>query len=89
MKYVDILLLNNGVFCVAPAWSVHEGDMVGLHDCVAGENKVLEVLAVVIDTMDGDYMKMMERYVGGKLPKATNRYQLHEVMWDDESDVQE
>lgn len=85
MKYIDILLLSNGVFCVAPAWSVHEGDWVGLPD-LAGEVKILEVVSTITDEVDGDYMKMIRRYVGYDLPRITHRYKKHSVFWEDEKD---
>lgn len=82
-NYIDILLLANGVFCVAPAWAVHEGDSVGVVDCVTGENKVFEVLSVVTDSYDGDFVKLIEKYIGYPLPRITAKYQKSEVEWDE------
>ena len=86
MKYIDILLLSNGIFCMAPAWSIREGDLVGLPDFVSGCNKVLEVVSVVTDKEDGKFTKMVKRYVGGELPKVTQRYKQSDVLWEDEED---
>ena len=81
-NYIDVLLLANGVFCLAPAWDVKEGDFVCLPDST-GENKVLEVLSVVTDKTNGDFSKMMERYVGYPLPKVTAKYTKSEVEWNE------
>ena len=82
-NYIDILLLAKGVFCVAPAWKVHEGDLVGLPNLVTGENEVLEVIAVTTDEVDGEHIKMLEKYIGYPLPKITAKYLKSEVEWDE------
>lgn len=83
MLYVDILLLVNGVFCIAPPWNVHEGDLVCLPDCTTGESKYFEVLSVVTDTVDGDFVKFIEKYIGFSLPKITAKCSKSEVTWDE------
>ena len=83
MEYVDILLLENGVFCLAPSWDMEEGDFVCLPDCTTGKNKVLEVISVATDKVDGDFVTMVNRYVGYPLPKVTAKYKRTEVEWNE------
>ena len=81
-QYIDIVLTRNGMFCVAPPWVVKEGDLVGLLDVLMGDSKVHEVISVATDSVDGDYIKQIEKYVGHKLPKITAKYIKSEVEWD-------
>lgn len=82
-QYIDILLTKDGYFCVAPPWVVKEGDLICLPDAVSGKNEIREVLSVVTDSVDGDHIKMMEKYIGYPLPKATAKYNKSEVEWDE------
>ena len=81
-NYIDILLLAKGVFCVAPAWRVHEGDLVGLSNALTGEDEILEVIAVTTDEVGGEHIKMLEKYIGYPLPRITAKYEKSEVEWE-------
>ena len=83
MTYIDILLTKDGYFCIAPAWEVKEGHLVSLFDVVSGTDKIHEVVSVVTDSTDGDYLKMMEKYIGYPLPRITARYLKSEVVWNE------
>ena len=87
MKYIDILLTESGLFCVAPPWTIHEGDLVSLPNILTDKNEVHEVVSVVTDSVDGEFLNMMKRYLGGCLPKVTQRYKLCELVWEEENDV--
>lgn len=82
-NYIDILLTKAGYFCVAPPWVVKEGDLICLPDAVSGENKTLEVVAVATDEVDGDHIKLLEKYIGYPLPKIKAKYHRNEVEWDE------
>ena len=83
IEYIDIVLTANGIFCVAPAWVVKEGDFVGRPNAITGEDKILEVIAVTTDKKGGDYIKMVEKYIGYPLPRITAKYMKSEVEWDE------
>lgn len=82
-EYIDIVLTANSVFCTAPAWVVKEGDLVSLPNAVTGKDEVLEVIAVSTDEKGGDHIKMLEKYIGYPLPRATAKYFKSEVEWDE------
>ena len=82
-KYIGILLTKNGYFCIAPPWVVKEGDLVCLPDAVSFESKILEVIAVATDEVDGDHIKMLEKYIGYPLPKIKAVCRRREVEWDE------
>lgn len=84
-KYVDIILTENGVFCAAPCWEVHEGDMVCLENPLTGGKVVHEVISVATDSVDGDHLKMIEKYTGGPLPRIEERYKKYPVTWEEEN----
>ena len=81
--YVDILLLENGVFCMAPAWGVNVDDMVSLTDAV-GNTKILKVLATATDSADGDFVKLTEKYISYPLPKIIGVYKGVPADWGEE-----
>lgn len=83
-NYIDILLTQTGMFCVAPPWVIKEGDLVSLPDVLTGEPKMHEVISVVTDSVDGDHIAMIEKYVGHPLPKVTAKYYRTEVEWHEE-----
>ena len=85
--YIDVILTQNGSFCVAPPWTVKEGDLVGLPNALTGANELQEVIAVSTDEKSGNHIKMVEKYVGCPLPRITAKYFKNEVDWDE--DVQE
>lgn len=82
VKYIDVVLTQDGVFCVAPPWKVKEGDLIGLQDALTGKEELKEVIAVSTDDTDGDHIKMVEKYVGYPLPRITAKYSKSEVEWD-------
>lgn len=81
-NYIDVLLTKDGYFCVAPPWVVKVGDLVSLPDALDGKDKLCEVIAVSTDEVDGDHIKMVEKYIGFPLPKITAKYFKSEVEWD-------
>lgn len=81
-EYIDIVLTQDGYFCVAPAWVVKVGDFVCVPDALGGDNKIREVIAVATDEADGDCVKMVKKYIGYDLPKITAKYQKSEVEWN-------
>lgn len=82
-KYIDIVLTQDGYFCVAPPWVIKVGDLICLPDALSGDPKIHEVISVVTDEIGGDYVKQIERYIGHQLPKVTARYLRSEVEWDE------
>lgn len=82
-KYIDILLTQDGVFCVAPPWAVKEGDLVCVPNVLSGEDKIREVISVATDETDGDTIKLIEKYIGYPLPKIKAKYFKSEVAWDE------
>ena len=83
-KYIDIVLTLTGVFCVAPPWVIEEGDLVSVPDVLTGKPKMLEVISVATDSVGGDYITQIEKYVGGKLPKIIAKHKKSEVEWNAE-----
>ena len=81
-NYIDVLLTKDGYFCVAPPWTVKEGDLVTLENAITGETPQ-EVIAVSTDEVGGDQVKMLEKYIGYSLPRVTARYLKDEVKWDE------
>ncbi len=81
-EYIDIVLTLDGMFCVAPPWVVKEGDFVCLPDVLTGKPKMHEVISVATDSIDGEHIKQIEKYVGHKLQKITAKYLKSEVEWD-------
>ena len=82
-EYMDIVLNKDGSFCIAPPWSIKEGDLIYLADELTGEGKVREVVAVATDAVDGDHIKLIEKYIGYPLPRITAKYLKSEVAWDE------
>ena len=82
-KYIDIVLTLDGMFCVAPPWVVKEGDLVCLPDVLTGEPKIHDVISVATDSTDGEYIKLIEKYIGHPLPKVMAKYLKSEVEWDE------
>lgn len=82
-EYIDILLTKEGVYCVAPPWEVKEGWLVSLLDVVSGENKLQEVVSVATDEVGGDFVTMIEKYIGYPLPRITAKYLKSEVVWNE------
>ena len=82
-QYIDVVLTKSGVFCVAPPWVVKVGDFVCLQSAVTGNDEMQEVIAVSTDDVDGDHVKMIEKYIGYPLPRITAKYLRSEVEWDE------
>ena len=83
VKYIDVILTLDGIFCVAPPWVVNEGDLVALPSTLTGKEEIHEVIAVTTDATDGDHINMVEKYIGYPLPKITAKYLKSEVEWDE------
>lgn len=82
-KYIDILVTLDGVFCAAPPWSVKVGDCVCMPDVLTGAEKVHEVISVATDSVGGEFVTMIEKYIGFPLPKIKAKYMRSEVEWDE------
>ena len=87
-EYIDVLLTKNGVFCAAPPWVVKVGDLVSLPNMATGNDEILEVVSVSTDSVNGDHIKQLEKYIGYSLPKINAKYFKSEVEWE-ETNVQE
>ena len=87
-KYIDIIALESGAFCVAPPWTVTEGDYVGIPNVISGEMEVHEVISVATDAENGDFVKMIEKYIGFQLPRAEKKFHKSTIEWGDD-DVHE
>lgn len=83
MDYISILLTQDGMFCLAPAWTVTAGDIVSLPDLLSGGDKRSEVISVVTVRQGHDFITMLEKYIGFPLPKITAKYRKSEVEWDE------
>ncbi len=86
-KFIDVLLLENGVFCKAPSSTVDEGDLVSLPDVIIGKPVIRKVIATAFSSPDGEIVKMIEKYIGFELPKVTESYRARDVLWGDEKDA--
>ena len=82
-KYIDVLLLSGGVFCMAPPWTVKVKDYVAVHNAYTGEEEIKAVLSVCTDAEGGSFVKMVEEYIGYQLPKITKKYMVSGVDWGD------
>lgn len=80
-KYIGVVLTIDGFFCAAPAWKVEEGDLIALPNALTGENGLHEVISVVTDSVDGEFLGMIEKYVGSPLPKVTAKFSKKDLEW--------
>ena len=80
-EYIDILLLENGVFCKAPSCNVDEGDLVSIPSALTGEQVILKVIATAWADPQSDTVKMIEKYIGFELPKITQKFKVADVVW--------
>lgn len=87
-EYIDIVLTEAGVFCIAPPWEITEGDYISMPDVLTGEKRLLKVTSVATDKADGDHIKMIEKYIGYPLPKVKEKYKCFPVGREEEN-VQE
>ena len=88
-KYVDLVLTADGFFCVAPSWSVNEGDYVTMVNPLTGVNELKKVIAIATDNVDGDFINMVRAYIGCEPCKVTQRYRGTDVFWEGEENVSE
>lgn len=86
-KFIDVLLLENGIFCKAPSHTVDEGDLVSLMDVLTGKPVIRKVIATAFSDPEGEIVKMVEKYIGFELPKIIQRFGAHDVVWEDEKDA--
>lgn len=82
VEYIDILLLENGVFCKAPSCAVDEGDLVNIPSALTGEPMTLKVIATAWADPQSDTVKLIEKYIGFELPKITKKFKASEVKWN-------
>ena len=87
-KYIDILVTADGVFCIAPPWTINEGDYIALENVFNGETELKKVIATATDSEDGDFIKLVEAYIGYKPHKVAHKYRANTIHWGDEEDVQ-
>lgn len=88
-KYIDILLTLDGTFCIAPAWTVSEGDYITVENVLTGATELKEVTAIATDTMDGDFFKLVKTYIGYQPYMVTKKYREITVPWEGEKNVSE
>ena len=86
-KFIDVLLLENGIFCKAPSNTVFEGDLVSLMDVLTGKPVIRKVIATAFSSPDGEIVKMVEKYIGFELPKIIVSFREKDVFWEDEKDA--
>ena len=84
MEYIDIVLTLDGIFCVAPPWTINEGDLVCLTETLTGSPKILEVVSVATDKTDGEHITMLEKFIGYPLPKVSAKYLKRGIEWEGE-----
>ena len=82
MKYIDVVLTLDGIFCVAPPWTIKEGDLVSLPNALDGTNEIREVAASLTAETDGEFVKLIEKYIGFPLPKVNAKFKRSEAEWD-------
>lgn len=83
-KYIDILLTADGVFCIAPSWTISVGDCISVENVLTGAIELKEVIATATDSVDGDFIKLVEAYIGGKPYKVTRKYSESNLEWEEE-----
>lgn len=88
-KYVDLVLTADGFFCIAPSWSVNEGDYITMKNPITGATELKQVIATATDSVDGDFMKMVKAYIGCEPYKVTQKYRVAAVFWEGEENVPE
>ena len=79
--YIDIVATKDGYFCAAPAWEIKEGDLISIPAML--NDKPHEVMSVATDSIDGPFIKMIEKYIGYPLPRVGVKYHKSEVVWND------
>ena len=80
-NYIDIVLTRDGTFCIAPSWTIHAGDFIAMENPITGATELKEVIATATDSEDGDFIKLIEAYIGCKPCKVTQKYRQSVVSW--------
>ena len=88
-EYIDLVLTSDGIFFIAPPWTIQVGDYISVENLITGATELKRVTATATDSKDGDFVKLVETYIGGKLTRVTNRYREREVLWEDDANVSE
>lgn len=88
-NYIDVILTADGLFFVAPPWTIEVGDYISVENVITGATELKQVTAKATDSTDGDFIKLVEAYIGGKPQRVTKKYSEREVLWEDEANVSE
>lgn len=88
-KYIELVLTADGYFCIAPSWSVGAGDYIAMENELTGATELKKVIATATDSVDGDFIKLVEAYIGCKPQRVTKKYREKDVLWEDEANVSE
>ena len=87
IEFIDVVLLSNKTFCLAPAWSMQEGEFVFLPEWAGNPNAPLKVLAVTTESKDNELIKMIEKaHDPIPLPKIEEKFRLQRVCWEGGTD---
>lgn len=88
-KYIDVVLTEDGIFCIAPPWTINVGDYISMENALTGATELKRVIAQATDSEDGDIIKFVEAYIKGKPQRVTKRYRESDLYWEDEENVPE
>ena len=88
-NYIDIVLTADGFFCIAPSWTIEVGDYISVENVLTGARELKKVIAKATDSTDGDFIKLVEVYIGAKPQRVTKKYRESDVHWEDEANVSE
>jgi hypothetical protein len=88
-KFIDVVLTADGFFCIAPSWSIEVGDYISIENVLTGAIELKKVIAKATDSTDGDFIKLVEIYLGYKPTRVTKKYRENNVYWEDEANVSE
>lgn len=84
-KYIDIVLTTDGTFFIAPPWTIAVGDYISVENIITGAIELREVKTIATDTEDGDFIKLVEAYIGAMPCKVKQKYRQCDVHWEDEN----
>lgn len=88
-KYIDVVLTADGMFCIAPSWTVDVGDYISMENPLTGATELKRVISTATDSTDGDFIKLVEAYIGYKPCRITKKYKESTVFWEEKEDVSE
>ena len=88
-KYIDVVLTSDGTFCIAPPWTVGVGDYISMENVLNGITELKKVIATATDSTDGDFIKLVEAYLGYKPYRITSKYRENTLFWEAENDLSE